>query len=318
MRFKSPLTFGLLVILLLISAPSFAARCLFVSSYAPGYPWADKLEQGLRTSLGNHCEIKQFNMNTKRIKSTQHAKQKALEAKAIIETWKPDVVITADDAAAKYLIQTHYGDSDIPFVFCGVNWSIKEYGFPYRNTTGMVEIGPMAPLLKAAKQLVPQLKRALYIGDDTLTSKKNVSNYQAVFEAHNINVTTLLVNTTEEWIQAHIKGNQYDLIIVGNNSSLSQWDRELVDRTLHENSKTLSVTVLEWMMPYSMLGFTKLASEQGSWAGNAALQILKGKAPNHIPIVPNRKWDMWVNRPLIDASGLTYPEDILQNAREAL
>jgi hypothetical protein len=49
-------------------------------------------------------------MDAKRHKEPEEIAQKALEAKALIEAWRPDVVITADDDAAQYLIMPFYKD----------------------------------------------------------------------------------------------------------------------------------------------------------------------------------------------------------------
>ena len=73
-----------------------AARCLFVSSYHQGYAWSDGVERGLRSVLEGQCEIKQFDMDTKRRKSEDEKQSMAMEAKALIESWQPDIVITAD------------------------------------------------------------------------------------------------------------------------------------------------------------------------------------------------------------------------------
>jgi hypothetical protein len=70
-------------------------------------------------------------MDTKRNKKEEEKRRAALKAKELIESWKPGVVITADDNAAKYLLQPYFRDHKIPFVFCGVNWNVDEYGFPY-------------------------------------------------------------------------------------------------------------------------------------------------------------------------------------------
>src|SRR2546425_1243833 len=118
---------------------AWAAKCLFVSSYHQGYEWSDGVERGVRSVLEGRCELKQFNMDAKRLKDPKDLEQKALEAKALIAAWQPDIVLTADDEAAKYLIMKFYKDHIIPFVFCGINWTVEEYGFPYRNATGMVE-----------------------------------------------------------------------------------------------------------------------------------------------------------------------------------
>ena len=53
-------------------------------------------------------------MDTKRRKGEADKRAAALQAKTIIEEWRPDVVITADDNAARYLIKPHYRDRDTP------------------------------------------------------------------------------------------------------------------------------------------------------------------------------------------------------------
>ncbi len=37
----------------------------------------------------------------------------------------------------------------------------------------------------------------------------------------------------------------------------------------------------DFMMPYAMLGMTKIPEEQGIWAGKAALEIVKGSRGQH-------------------------------------
>lgn len=64
-----------------------AAKCLFISSYHQGYNWSDGVERGVRATIGNQCELRQFDMDTKRNKDPHAIEQKALEAKRLIETW---------------------------------------------------------------------------------------------------------------------------------------------------------------------------------------------------------------------------------------
>ncbi|NJM84259.1 MAG: hypothetical protein HC844_19055 [Tabrizicola sp.] len=72
-------------------------KCLFVSSYHRGYEHSDAIERGLRTVLGGKCEVRQFDMDAKRHPDAEGLKQRALEAKEIIQSWRPDIVITADE-----------------------------------------------------------------------------------------------------------------------------------------------------------------------------------------------------------------------------
>ena len=293
-----------------------ARKCLYISSYHPGYAWSDGVERGLRSVLKDKCEIKQFNMDTKRNKAEESKKKMALEAKNMIENWKPDVVITADDNAAKYVIQAYYKDHALPFVFCGVNWTAAEYGFPYSNVTGMVEVAPIYPLLDKVQSLVPEAKKAIYIGARTLTENKNLARFETALKKKNIALDSALVATTREWLEAYQKAQQYDFIVIGSKSGIDDWDHDKAVEKLQTLSQKLSVTNHDWMMPYTMLGFTKVPEEQGEWAAHAALNILDGLEVSKIAIVPNRKWDIWTNSLLLKSSNIVLPEGLVMKSKQ--
>jgi len=92
--------------------------------------------------------------------------------------WGAEVVAQdADDNAAKYVVEAYFKDADVPFVFCGVNWTADEYGFPYSNVTGIVEVAPIGPMLEEAVEMTGGA-RATYIGAATLTEKKNLARFE--------------------------------------------------------------------------------------------------------------------------------------------
>jgi len=128
-----------------------AARCLWVSSYASGYAWEDGIGRGIHSVLDGKCEIKKFHMNTKVHRSQEFGQQQAKLAKQLIENYKPDVVIASDDNVSKYLVTPYYKNSHIPFVFCGINWTAEEYDYPFKNTTGIIEVDPVQPLIETIK-----------------------------------------------------------------------------------------------------------------------------------------------------------------------
>jgi hypothetical protein len=292
-----------------------AAKCLFVSSYHQGYEWSDGVERGVRTVLEGRCELKQFNMDAKRLKETQELEQKALEARALIAAWQPDIVITADDDAAKYLIMPFYKDHTIPFVFCGINWTIEEYGFPYRNATGMVEVAPIEPLFDRAEALLSQHGRAFYLGANTSTERKNLQRVQKEAGRRGIRLEARLVDTTAAWLAAFRAAQNYDFVILGSNSGINDWNEATAREGVRKVSQRLSLTNHEWMMPYAMLGLTKVPEEQGEWAAQTALIILAGAAPSSIPIVPNRKWDTWVHTALLETAGIRVPKSLLRKGK---
>jgi ABC-type uncharacterized transport system substrate-binding protein len=300
----------------LFSQTAMAEKCLYISSYHPGYAWSDGVERGIRTTLDGKCEIKQFNMDTKRNKDPEYMKKTGLEAKQLIDSWKPDIVITADDNAARFVIKAHYKDSTIPFVFCGVNWTAEEYGFPYSNVTGMVEVAPVYPLLEKVKDLIPGAKKAIYIGAMTTTEKKNLARFEKALSKQQIQLDAALAATMDEWLNSYTRAQQYDFIIIGSQSGIQDWDKEHVVNTIKSQSHKLSVTNHNWMMPYTMLGFTKVPEEQGEWAAQAALSILDGVEISHIAIVPNRKWDIWTNSVLLNTSDITLPEGLVLKSKQ--
>ncbi len=106
-------------------------------------------------------------------------------------------MITADDNAAKYLIAPYYKDDALPFVFAGVNWTAAEYGFPYKNVTGMIEVAPIVPMLESAIDIVPNLKRAFYLGADTLTEQKNLVRFREAAKQLGFKLEWALVDTLE-------------------------------------------------------------------------------------------------------------------------
>lgn len=297
------------------SALANTSKCLFISSYHRGYAWADGVERGIRSTLDHKCELKQFDMDTKRNKDIKFIEKQSLAAKAIIDDWKPDVVITADDNAAKYVIQQYYQNASIPFVFCGVNWTTEEYKFPYTNVTGIIEVAPIYPLLEKVSALLPQAKQATYIGANTPTELKNYERYKHATSKRSIQLEGVFPDTMSQWITAYKEAQRSDFVILGSYAGIPDWNENYVLKHIKNASKKLSITSHEWMMPFSMLGFTKIAEEQGEMAARVALSILNGATPSSIAIVPNRKWDIWTNTNLLKSSGIHLSNDLLQKSK---
>lgn len=312
-------TFWLTVVVLCGScfpSSALAAKCLFLSSYHQGYEWSDGVERGVRSVLQGRCEVQQFDLDAKRHKEPSDVQRKAMEAKALIESWHPDVVIVADDDAAKYLLMPFYRDHTTPFVFCGINWTVEEYGFPYRNATGMVEVAPVSPLFDKAEALLPeQHSRAFYVGANTSSERKNLQYMREEARRRGIQLDFRLVDTTEAWLAAFTEAQTYGFVILGSNSGINDWQHDAV-RAGISKAQRLSLTTHEWMMPYTMLGFTKIPEEQGEWAAQTALQILAGTPPASIPIVPNRKWEIWVNTSLLPSTSIQLPKGLFQKAKK--
>ena len=317
MLFKSKKTLALASILLALTASdAIAKKCLYVSSYHQGYAWSDGVERGLRSVLEHECELRQFDMDTKRHKDEAYKKEIALEVKALVESWKPDVVITSDDNAAKYLIKPYFKDHSVPFVFSGINWTVDAYGFPYSNVTGIVEVAPVAAVFDRVTAIQGHPDTAFYLGADTLTERKNPARFQKAAERKGVTLKHRLVSSIEGWIAAYEDAQATDFVIMGSNSGIDNWNDAAAQQAVLAKTKRISVTNHKWMMPFTLLGLTKVPEEHGEWAGTTALHILKGVKPSDIAIVSNRKWDIWLNEDIMSSAGVTLPKRLRYKAKK--
>ena len=289
--------------------------CLYVSSYHRGYSWSDGVERGLRETLGERCEIVQFDMDTKRQREPELIEAMAAEVADQIERLAPDVVITSDDNAAKYLVVPYLRGGDVPVVFCGVNWTVEEYEFPARNVTGIVEVAPIRPMIREALAIVPNGSRAAYIGALTFTEQKNYRRIADVAETFGVSLDGLFFETLEHWKNAYVVAQSYDFIVMGSYSGIEDWDHEAAARHALEHARRPSLTNHDWMMPVSVIGYTKLPEEHGEYAASAALAILSGTDPLDIPLVTNRKWETWLNPALAARIETPIPERLTLKAK---
>jgi hypothetical protein len=118
------------------------------------------------------------------------------------------------------------------------------------------------------------------------------------------------------WIDTYRDGQDYDFIIVGSNAGINDWNSEQILEAIRPITRRLTVTSHEWMMPVTMLGMTKVPEEQGEWSGQVALQILAGTEPDSIPVIANRKWDLFINSDLIDIGQISLPDQLASKGKE--
>lgn len=297
-----------------IASQSWAANCLYISSYHAGYEWNDGIEQGIEAKLAGKCKLDKFYMDTKRNKSVKFAKRAALRAKAYIEKSSPDVIMACDDNASKYLIMPYYRDKKMPFVFCGINWTAKEYDYPYKNATGMIEVAPISPLLKTIREVIENPRKGVYLSADVLTEHKDYERYRKKYSAQGIKLEGYFAKTMKEWVELYKQAQTADFVILNNNSGINDWSKTTALNTVMKYTRSLTVTNYDWMTPYTMLAMTKLPEEQGEWAAQVALAILGGESPHAIPVVANRRWKIYMNPLLLKGSPYIIPGYIQHKA----
>src|SRR5512138_1470281 len=283
--------------LALSAAPALAQsgkKVLFVNSYHQGYEWSDGIEEGAGKVLRPSGVALEFvRMDTKRHGDEAFKKQAGLDAKAAIEKAKPDLVILSDDNAVKYLLQPFYKDAALPFVFCGVNWDASGYGLPYRNATGMLEVALTTQLADKLKEYAKG-KRVGFLTVDTETERAEQKAYREKLKLEF--AQERFVKTLADWKAAfkELQG-QVDVLLLGNFAGINDWNEADARAFAEANTRIPSGGMYDFMMPYAMLGLTKVAAEQGIWSGKSALAILKGEKPSSIAIAANKEGQIMVN-----------------------
>jgi len=295
-------------------------KVLFIDSYHEGYAWSDGTLAGVQSILDpSGAELQVFRMDTKRKKTDEDKLAAAEMARNTIEQFNPDVVIASDDNAAKYVIVPYYEDAALPFVFCGVNWDASGYGFPFKNVTGMVEVAAADELFEFLNRLTDG-RRVGYLAADVFTAHKEQENIAKTFD---INFTdTRYATDLADWQNKYrALQSSVDILLVGNSAGTEGWDDDAAASFVEKNSKIPSGAIHEHMTRFALIGYTKLAEEQGEWAAKTALKIIDGTSPADIPIARNTQGRLVINARIAQGLGddvTVALGDMLQSADEVI
>lgn len=83
-------------------------RILHIMSYHSPWRWTDRQLEGFQDEMkGVKTTYEVFQMDTKRNSTKEQKEKKGREARALIESWKPDLVYTSDDDVQEYVAK-HY------------------------------------------------------------------------------------------------------------------------------------------------------------------------------------------------------------------
>jgi ABC-type uncharacterized transport system substrate-binding protein len=292
------------------SAPK---KILYVDSYHEAYPWSAGISQGIRLILAEKkdIELKILRMDSKRNPAEAFNQAAALKNKNFIDGWQPDLIITSDDNAAKYLIVPYFKGKSIPVVFCGVNWDATDYGFPAANVTGMIEVQLIGQIIDSLQKYAAGTRIAFLKGDD-LSARK-----EAVFfeKRYDLKLDKRFVTNFSAWKDQYLQlQKDADLILLGNSISIPDWDKQEAQAFVLANTLVPSGNWDEWMAPFSLITFANSPEEQGEWAATAALKILAGTSPQAIPLTTNQRGKLYLNMELAKKLGIKFPIELIERA----
>lgn len=286
-------------------------KILWVDSYHAGYEWSDGLEAGLRSALeGSGVQLEVFRMDTKR--HPERCEEAGKQAWQLIQTLQPDVVIATDDNAQRCLVVPYLKGTNLPVVFAGVNWSAEEYGYPASNVTGMVEV----ELADRVVEIVAPFARGNrlgYVSIETETEHKIAEAYNKRF--FNGAMKLYWSKTQAEFQQAFLQAQEeVDILFLGNNAGAPDWDAQAMQEFMRNQTRIPTVSINPWIAPYVLATLAKMPEEQGKWAAQTALAILKGTPISAIPLTENTRGRLILNLTIAEKLNLVLPPSLLKIA----
>jgi len=296
--------------------PLTGKKALFINSYHQGYAWSDQEEISCVKALDTAgVQTKVFRMDTYRQKGDAYLAKVSLEAKTLIDEWKPDVVVVADDAVMKGIYVPFFKGKDLPFVSCGVNWEATGYGLPdpaVKNFTAMLEVCPVKELAAEMNKLKPG-KTIGFLSADALTPRKDAEFASKIL---GVKLDAVFVKDFAGWKQGFIDlQDRADFLIIGVNQGLDGWDDDQAAKFVEANAKIVSGTWHDYLDRFAVIGFNKLGTEHGEWAAATAIAVLKGASPASIAFTANKKGELVVNARIAKKVGVAPSFQLLQNAR---
>ncbi len=305
-------------------------RIFLVFSYHPSLPWHINAREGLLDALqGRHCLYRAFYMDTKRHPARSWMEQKAQDALKEIGKWKPTVVVTFDDNAARLVGGGLLGTS-VPVVFLGVNAEPENYGFvkgtrgrPGTNVTGVLERHYFAQTFKLLKALVPNIEKCAVLSDDSYTSKVALDHCRSLVPSFPVKIVGYYtLGTFRGWKEKVLELQKrvdcllvYNALTVRDSKGRVISDREVIRWTV-EHSRLPDGGVWEVPVKYGLLGGVILTGYyQGYYAGLKVKEILMGKNPGEIPIERPPRGEIAINLARARVLGLRLPLGVLLSAR---
>ena len=197
-------------------------------------------------------------------------------------------------------------------IFCGLNWNADIYNFPPETITGMIEVNPILETLNLLR-LYAKGDRIGYIGAKTYSEEKELNHLKNTL---NISLADgALVSDFRHWKETYLRLQKTaDMLIFLTPTPLPGWKEARAQAFIEANTKIPTGSTGDNTARYTLLGKVKIAEEQGWWAGNTALSILRGTPVKNIPVTTNKNSRLFLNMRLAKNMGILFPLELLEKA----
>lgn len=300
-------------------------KVLYIMSYHSPWRWTDGQLEGFKEGMADApVEYQVFQMDTKRNSTPEAKDKKGQEARALIESWRPDLVYTTDDDAQQY-VAIHYVNKDLPFVFSGVNKDPKIYQFVgSKNMTGVLEQEHFVETVNLLRQIAPGVKRIAAVFDgDAMWEPVMARMRERIAQISGVEIVAWDRFQTFDEYQRKIKEypSQADAIaLIGifnfKDAQGKNVPYQEVLRWTTENSTLPDSSFWVDRVHYgTLVAVTVSEHEQGLAAGRLAHAILvEGRSPSSFPMQPTVKGRAVISLARANKLGIKIKSGVLLSA----
>ncbi|WP_199621636.1 ABC transporter substrate-binding protein [Paenibacillus alkalitolerans] len=305
-----------------------AFKILHVMSYHTPWEWTETQLQGFKDALGSaNIEYKVFEMDTKNFSAEEQKREKAKQARELIESWKPDLLYASDDDAQEYVAR-HYAGTSLPIVFSAVNKEPETYDYTTApNVTGVVEHEHFAESVRLLKEFVPDVRKiAVIFDEDPMWVSVEKRMNETIPQLEDVEFVSWDRLNSFEAYQNRIKQLQTEvdaIALIGiftfkDEAGENVHYREVLKWTA-ENSNIPDFSFWKDRVSFGTLAVVSVSGyEQGYEAGLLARRILiDGKTPGSLPIRSSMKGEPLINKARADDLGIRINSKTLLSSKIA-
>ncbi len=293
-----------LAVFILVSAPCRAADkklVLYLNSYHNGYAWSDDVLTGIRKVLGESdlpIVLQIQYMDSKKYSYADLAPELARLYKHKFAGQRFDVIIVSDNNAFDFILE--YGEElfpGTPVVFCGTN-DFDPASIRGRDMTGVAENIDPVLLFDIALTLHPGLKRAVVIGDESITGRTIRNQVQAAVPRFRDRLTfefwsNINLDKTLEAVSAMSSDTMIYFIPLFLNVNGVYYSADELCSMVAKRSNVPLYSNWGFLLNHGVVGGPLISGvRHGQDAARLALRVLAGEAAYTIPVEQQVYYDM--------------------------
>ncbi len=254
------------------------------------------------------------------IENAAGSKAKLAELVQKLVAAKYDLIITIGTTAT---IAATTVIKDVPVVFSTVYDPVeagiaKDWKSSGNNTTGASTKIPMSKLVDILKEVVPVKRLAVLYTPGEKNSEAQLIGLQKIQAHARIKVIPIILTRKEEVAQtlSGVVPTAEAMYLTGS-SIIGETVPTIVD--IANKAKVVTISHLDDLVEKgALLGVCVNSYRVGRLAGKKAVRILKGAKPSSIPIEPEKKVDIILNRKTAQAGQFQIPGSFMRKVTKTI